>query len=65
KINMMELIVAILIALGALTSDRDFNDEYVNTHQTEISKAKTIIDHSQYKVNTSTGGVIVDPGVGV
>ena len=62
---MMELIVAILISLGALTSDRDFNDEYINRHQIEISKAKTIIDNGQYRVNASTGGVTVDPGIGL
>jgi hypothetical protein len=61
----MELIVAILIALGALTSDKDFTDEYLKSHQSEIEKAKTIIDGGKYTINEKDGGVIIDTGVGL
>ena len=60
---MMELIVAILISLGALTTPGDFNDEYISRHETEISKVKVIIDNGQYR--ETDGGVIVDPGIGL
>ena len=59
----MELIVAILIELGALTSPADFNQGYINGHQTEISKAATIIDNEQYVERS--GGVTIDPGIGL
>ena len=59
----MELIVAILIALGSMTQSTVFNDEYVNRHQEEISKVKTIIDNGQYR--TKDGGVIIDAGGGI
>lgn len=59
----MELIVAILIALGALTSQKDFTDDYIKSHEAEISKAKTIIDQGQY--SQKSGGVTIDPGVGL
>ncbi|MEO5571424.1 MAG: hypothetical protein ABIT08_05105 [Bacteroidia bacterium] len=62
---MMELIVAILLSLGALTTDSDFNDDYQHHHSIEISKVKTIIDNGQYRIDESTGGVVVDPGVGI
>ncbi len=61
----MELIVAILISLGSLTTDRDYNDAYVQSHQEEISKARTIIDNGQYRIEEQTGGVTVDTGCGI
>lgn len=62
---MMELIVAILLSLGSLTNSADFNDEFISSHQAEISNAQLIIDSGQYRVDESTGGVITDPGVGI
>jgi hypothetical protein len=59
---MMELLVAILIALGSLTSDRDYTPDYRNSHQTEVSRAQTIIDNGQYRIED--GGVTVDTGIG-
>ena len=61
----MELIVAILISLGALTSQKDFNDDFTQSHGAEISKVQSIIDNGQYKIDEKTGGVTVDPGVGI
>ena len=62
---MMELLVAILIALGALTTDRDINSDYIASHQKEVSKAQSIIDNGQYKIDQNTGGVVIEPGVGL
>lgn len=59
----MELLVAILLAIGSLTSPAEFNDEYKNTHQAEISQAQSIIDNGQYQERN--GGVIVDQGIGM
>lgn len=59
----MELIVAILMALGSLTSKSDFNEEYVKSHNPEVQKAQSIIDNGQYKLKD--GGVILVPGEGV
>jgi hypothetical protein len=61
---MMELLVAILMSIGSLTTTGDFNDEYKRSHQAEISKAQSIIDSGQF-VKDDTGGVTVDPGVGI
>lgn len=61
----MELLVAILLAIGSLTSQAEFNDEYKNTHQAEISQAQSIIDGQHYSIDERTGGVIVDDGVGM
>lgn len=62
---MMELIVAILIALGSLTSEADFTDEYINNNDQAISTAQSIIDNGQYRTNNADGGVVIDPGVGL
>jgi|GEM_PF-2382423 len=62
---MMDLLMAILIALGSLTSRADFNDEYIRTHEVEVAKARTIIDNGQYTIRENDGGVIVEPGVGL
>ena len=62
---MMELLVAILMALGSLTNREGFNDEYKNTHQIEISRAQTIIDNGQYRIEEGSGGVCVDPNIGI
>lgn len=60
----MELIVAILIALGSLTSEKDFTKEYESSHQGQISKAKSIIDQGQYKEKDG-GVIIIDSGGGL
>ena len=62
---MMELIVAILMSLGALTTSGDFNTDYQKSHHAEISKAQVIIDSGQYRIDQTTGGVVVEPGVGL
>jgi len=61
----MELIVAILMSLGALTTSGDLNTDYLNGNSDEISRAQEIIDNGQYRINEDTGGVIIDPGVGL
>jgi hypothetical protein len=62
---MMELIVAILIAIGSVNSQADFNDDAASVQAAEVSTAKTIIDNNQFNIDERTGGVVVDPGVGV
>jgi len=62
---MMELLVAILMSLGALTTSGDLNTDYLNGNSDEISRAQEIIDSGQYRINEDTGGVIIDPGVGL
>ena len=58
---MMELIVAILMSLGALTTNGDLS-AYSNE---QISAAQEIIDNGQYRINEADGGVVVEPGVGL
>lgn len=55
----MELLIAILIALGSLSSPDSFTKEYELQHQQEIERAQYIIDSDQY-TRTSTGGVVVN-----
>ncbi len=62
---MIELLVAILISLGSLTSAADFTDEYKGTHQAEVSRAQSIIDNNQFHYDERTGGVVVADGTGV
>jgi hypothetical protein len=59
---MIELLITILITMGSLTNRADFNDEYENSHQTEISRAQSVIDNGQYRIED--GGVTVDPHIG-
>lgn len=61
---MIELLVAILISLGSLTSAADFTAEYQSTHQAEVSQAQSIIDSNQYYYDERTGGVVVADGTG-
>ncbi len=62
---MMELIVAILIAIGSVNSTADFNDDSASVKAAEVSQAQTIIDNNQFNIDERTGGVVVDPGVGI
>lgn len=55
----MELLIAILIALGSLSSPESFTTEYQLQHQEDIEKATYIIESEEYTRN-STGGVIID-----
>ena len=55
----MELLIAILIALGSLTNPDSFTREYELQHQQEIEKAQYIIDNEQY-TRSSDGGVVVN-----
>ncbi len=57
---MMELLVAILIAIGSLTSPADYNDEFIDRNQDQIEKAQNIIDTGRYRIDERDGGVIVD-----
>ena len=58
---MMELLVAILMSLGALTTNGDLS-AYSSE---EISSAQAIIDSGQYRINEADGGVVIDPTVGI
>ena len=62
---MIELLVAILIAIGSLTSGTEFTTEYKETHQAEVARAQQIIDGGYYHIDERTGGVTVDTGVGL
>ena len=57
----MELLVAILMSLGALTTNGDLS-AYSSD---QISAAQEIIDNGQYRINETDGGVVVDPGIGI
>jgi hypothetical protein len=59
----MELLIAILIALGALTSPDRYTETYIRENQDKISKAQTIIDDSKYHYDAELGGVIIDDEV--
>ncbi len=58
----MELLIAILLALGALISPDKFNDVYVQEHPAEVNKAKAIIENNQYHYD-QWGGVVIDDEV--
>ncbi len=58
----MELIIAILIAMGSLLSPDSYTDAYVAEHSGEIAQAKIIIDMGAYE-RTSGGGAIIDEDV--
>lgn len=58
----MEIIIAILIALGALTSPDLYNDQYLEENTESIERAQYIIDNSFYE-RTADGGVIIDEGI--
>jgi len=58
----MELLIAILMALGALTSPDKYNEIYAQEHTVEVERAKVIIENSQYHYD-QWGGVIIDDEV--
>ena len=58
----MELLIAILIALGSLTSPEAYTKEYEIHNQQDIERAEYIIESEQY-TKTSTGGVIVNQDI--
>lgn len=57
----MELIVAILIALGALTSPDLYTDAYRAENYESVERAQYIINNSLYQ-ESADGGVIIDEG---
>ena len=58
----MELLIAILIAMGSLTSSASFTTEYQMQNQAEIEKARIIMESDSY-TNTSTGGVVINEDI--
>ncbi len=58
----MELIVAILLALGSLTSPEEFNSDWEAQNPEAIEQAQQIIDNDAYKYDDESedGGVIID-----
>jgi hypothetical protein len=59
----MELLIAILIALGALISPDRYTETYIRENQDKISRAQTIIDDNKYHFDEQCGGVIIDDEV--
>ena len=53
----MELLIAVLIALGSITSSADFTD----ANQADIQKAEYIINNGNY--DQRDGGVIIEPDI--
>jgi hypothetical protein len=62
---MMDLIIAILIALGCLESRDRFTPEFERENAAAIQRATEIYERGEYRVVESTGGVVVIVGVGV
>ena len=60
----MELLVAILLALGSLTSPDTYTSDWEADNQDAVNQAQQIIDTDSYYYDERTGGVIVD-GVNV
>ena len=58
----MELLIAILIALGSLLSADDYTKEYELMYQSDIEKAQYIIDSGSY-TTTKDGGVVIDENI--
>ncbi len=58
----MELLIAILIALGSLTSPDGFTTDYELQYQSDIERAKYIMDNGDYTTNKD-GGVVVDEDI--
>lgn len=58
----MGLLIAILMALGALNHPSQYNAAYFNSRQADVLKAQGIIDNNQYRTNES-GIVIIDDDV--
>lgn len=63
---MMELIIAILIALGSLATPADFSADFQHENPDAYQRAKSIYESGNYTIErTETGGVVVVTGVGV
>jgi hypothetical protein len=63
---MMELLIAILIALGSLTSPADFTEDFRRDNADAVKRATHIYETGSYTIErTETGGVVVVTGVGV
>lgn len=63
---MMELIIAILIALGSISAPDEFSEEFRNNNSEAFDRAMEIYDSGNYTIErTETGGVVVVTGVGV
>ena len=58
----MDLLIAILMALGALVSPDKYNEAYVQEHTVEVERARTIIQNDQYHYD-QWGGVVIDDEV--
>jgi hypothetical protein len=58
----MELLIAILIAMGSLLSPDDFTKEYELQYQSDIEKANYIMDSGSY-TTTKDGGVVIDQDI--
>ena len=56
----MELLIAILIALGSITSSEDFTQEYQMQNSAEIEEARIIMESGDY---SKTGGVVVNQDI--
>ena len=59
----MELLIAILIALGAITSPDKYTETYIRDNQDKINRAQGIIDRNAYRYDQEMGGVIIDDEV--
>lgn len=58
---MMELLVAILIAIGSLTRGEQFTEEFAQSNADAVAKAQQIISDGKYSATFSAdGGVVID-----
>ncbi|MCC6385282.1 MAG: hypothetical protein LC117_08775 [Bacteroidia bacterium] len=65
---MMDLIIAILIALGSLQSADQFTPDFEQQNRDAVNQATMIYERGEYRIReggTYTGGVVVITGVGV
>ncbi|MBL7930102.1 MAG: hypothetical protein JNL47_11610 [Bacteroidia bacterium] len=63
---MMELIIAILIALGSIATPDQFSADFEFENPDAYNEAKSIYESGNYTIErTETGGVVVVTGVGV
>jgi hypothetical protein len=58
----MELLIAILIALGSLMSPDEFTKEYELQYQSDIEKATYLMESGEYTI-TADGGVVIDENI--
>jgi hypothetical protein len=57
----MDLIIAILIALGLLASPDLYDERYEMENRESIERAQTIVDNGWYK--EIDGGIVVDEDI--